>query len=773
MLRDMILRRFTLLLCSTLLAGEAAAQSSPKTFAGDIRPVLEKYCWDCHADGEKKGDVTLDGDQNEAAILQNRKLWAGAMFHVEQWTMPPHDKKTQPTKQEREMLVSWLDNLLNPIDPANPDPGRVTIRRLNRVEYNNTVRDLLGVASRPADEFPEDDTGYGFDNIGDVLSLPPILMERYLIAADRVLMEAIPPGRPKPEKTTVVGRNLQGDGLPAKDAWLLLSSGETHTEYSAPLEGEYLLRVKAWGDQAGSELPKLELRQGDKSVKQEEVKAIDSGKPQTLEVQVNLTKGVHRLGAAFLNDFYDGKNPDASKRDRNVYILELEVEGPLKLLPLPLNPTAQKIFSAAENAGETEAGARAILQQFINRAFRRAALPAELDRLLTIYKGAQKEGESWRDSLRITMKAVMVSPYFLYRIEWQEQADNPQKVVEISEYALASRLSFWLWSSMPDDELLSLAFRNQLRANLKDQVLRMLKDPKARALPENFGGQWLELRTLNVVAPNEQRFPEFTPELRSAMKRETEELFWHLLQQNRPVTELLSADYTFLNEIMAKFYGIPGVQGDNFRLVKLDPSTNRRGILTHASMLTLTSDSIRTSPVKRGKWLLENILGITAPPPPPNVPTLEEGEKVESTASVRQRLEAHRTKPGCAGCHSLIDPLGFALENFNAIGKWRDTDGSFPIDTSGQLTTGQKFTGAQDLASIFLADRRDTLLRNIVKKMMTYALGRGIEPYDRPAVDAVLASMAREVNSFQSLILGISESQPFQKRRGDGKKAGN
>jgi hypothetical protein len=770
----MILRplRFFLPTAALLAAAVVAHAQAPvagKTYAKDILPLMEKYCWDCHADGEKKGDVVLDGDKDESAIAKNRKLWTGAMFHIEQWTMPPHDKKTQPTKEERELLVSWLDNVLNPVDLQNPDPGRVTIRRLNRVEYNNTVRDLLGVTSRPADEFPEDDTGYGFDNIGDVLALPPILMERYLIAADRVLAEAIPAGPPKSEKTTFPGRDLHGVGLPAKDARLLAFSGETNMEYSAPVEGEYLLRVQAWGDQAGPDLPKLELRQGDKGVKQEAVKATEAGKPQTVEARVTLTKGAQRLGVAFLNDFYDEKIPDANRRDRNVYILSMEVEGPVKSVPRPLNATAQKIFGAAGNAGETEAGARAILQQFINRAFRRAAIPAELDRLLTIYKAAQKEGESWRDSLRIAMKAVMVSPYFLYRIEWQEQADNPQKVVEISEYALASRLSYWLWSSLPDDELLSLAFRNQLRTNLKDQVLRMLKDPKARALPENFGGQWLELRTLNVVAPNKDRFPEFTPALRSAMKCETEELFWHLIQQNRPVTELLSADYTFLNETLARFYGVPGVQGEDFRMVKLDPATNRRGILTHASMLTLTSDSIRTSPVKRGKWLLENILGITAPPPPPNVPGLEEGEKVEATASVRQRLEAHRTKPGCAGCHSLIDPLGFALENYNAIGKWRDKDGAFPVDSTGELTTGQKFTNAQDLATIFLSDRRDTVLRNMVKKMLTYALGRGIEPYDRPAVDAILARMAKEGNTFQSMALAIAESLPFQKRRGDGK----
>jgi hypothetical protein len=757
-----------------LLALPAAATAGPadgKTFAKDIRPLLETYCWDCHADGESKGDVVLDKDPDESAIRKNRKLWTGALFHVEQWTMPPHDKKTQPTKEERELIVSWLDAQLNPVDPNNPDPGRVTIRRLNRVEYNNTVRDLLGVTSRPADEFPEDDTGYGFDNIGDVLALPPILMERYLIAADRVLVEAIPGGPPPPAKTTLAPGDLHGVGFPDKGARLLAFSGETHTEYLSPAEGEYAVRVKVWAAQAGNEPAKAELRVNGKEVKKLYVTAEAAGKAQTIEARVTLPKGGQKIAVAFLNDFYDGNIPDAARRDRNLYVGGMEVEGPLKTVPRPLNAAAQRIFSEGAKAGENEAGAGAILQNFTNRAFRRAAIPAEVDRLMTIFKAAQKEGESWRDSLRIAMKAVLVSPYFIYRIEWQPEAGNPQKIVELSEFALASRLSYWLWSSLPDDELLSLAFRNQLRANLPAQVLRMLKDPKARALPENFGGQWLELRSLNVAAPNKERFPEYSPALRDAMKRETEELFWHIIQQNRPVTEFLSADYSFLNETLANFYGIGGVSGPDFRQVKLPAESNRRGILTHASVLTVTSDSIRTSPVKRGKWLLENILGISAPPPPPNVPALEEGEKVEATGSVRQRLEAHRTKPGCAGCHSLIDPLGFSLEHFNAIGKWRDKDGSFPIDPSGSLTTGQKFTGPADLANIFLTDRRDTYLRGLVKKMMTYALGRGIEAYDRPAVDAVLARMAKDNYTFQSMVLAIAESLPFQKRRGDGRSA--
>ena len=758
--------RLTLL----LLIAPALSHAAPQSYAKDIRPVLEKYCWDCHGDGAKKGDVILDADKDEAAIARNRKLWMGAMFHIEQWTMPPEDKKTQPTKEEREMLVRWLDGVLNPVDPKAPDPGRVTIRRLNRVEYNNTVRDLLGVTSRPADEFPGDDTGYGFDNIGDVLALPPILMERYLIAADRVLTEAIPAGPPRAVKSLFTTAQLKGKGQPFagdKTTRALTDAGEATLEYAAPVEGEYAVRVKAWADQAGDEPAKLDVRVDKFPGKQADITAAARDKAQTVEHRMTLRSGAHTVRVSFLNDFYDEKVPDPKRRDRNLYIAGVEIEGPLSVAGRQLSSSAARIFAAGGKAGETDAAARAILQEFTNRAFRRAALPAEVDRLLTIYKAARKEGEAWRDSLRITMKAVLVSPYFLYRIEWQPEANNPAKVVELSEFALASRLSYWLWSSLPDDELLSLAFRNQLRAGLKDQVLRMLKDPKARALPANFGGQWLEIRSLQTAAPDKQRFPGFTPALRDAMRRETEELFWHIMQQNKPVTDFLSADYTFLNEPLAKFYGIGGVSGPDFREVKLDAASHRRGVLTHASVLTVTSDSTRTSPVKRGKWLLENILGITAPPPPPNVPPLEDGAKVEASASVRQRLEAHRSKPGCANCHSLVDPPGFGLEHFDAIGQWREKDGPVAVDASGVLTTGQKFNGAAELTNIFLTDRRDTFLRNVVKKMLTYALGRGVEPYDRPAVDAILARMANEGHSFQSLVLGIVESVPFQKRRGD------
>ncbi len=745
----------------------APAQHGPaKSFAKDVLPILQTYCWDCHGDGADKGSLNLDKYTDEKQVVADRKIWSGVMFHIDQWTMPP-EKKDQPTPQEREFLAKYLDQLLNPVDPNNPDPGRVTIRRLNRVEYNNTMRDLLGVDIRPADDFPEDDTGYGFDNIGDVLALPPILMERYLIAADRVLNAAIPPPPPEPVTTTIPGDQLTGQGFKDNGTQLLAFNGQCGTEFNAPINGEYLLKAKVFSSIGGSEPAKMELLGLDQVIAKANVTGNDPQAPQVVEARMKFTKGFNKIAVRYTNDFYDPNAPDPKKGDRNLSVISMEVEGPFKVDPQPLNETARRIFTPGEKLGETEAGARAILQQFANRCFRRAAIPAEVDRLLSIYKMARERGEPHSGALRVAMKAIMVSPYFIYRTEWQPEANNPGKVVDIDEFSLATRLSYWLWSSTPDDELLSLAFRKQLRAQLTPQVLRMLKDPKAMALPENFGGQWLELRTLNVVAPDKERFPEYNAGLAKDMRSETELLFHHIVQENRSVLEFLSADYTFLNERLAAYYGIQGITGDQFRKVTLDPKTQRRGILTHASVLTITSDPTRTSPVKRGKWVLENMLGITPPPPPPNVPTLDEGEHEESSGSVRQRLEAHRTKPGCASCHALIDPIGFGLENFDPIGRWRDKDGKFPVDTAGVLTTGQKFSNAQELSTILLNDRRDAFLHAIVNKMLTYALGRGTEPYDRPAVEAILARMAKENYSFQSLVLGITESLPFQKRRGD------
>lgn len=757
------------LTCLMTLAATADLQAAPaarESYAADVRPLLEKYCGDCHMDGAEKGELNLDSYTDEASIRAGRKTWASVHFNLDTWLMPP-EKKPQPTAEERERLTLFIDRILNPYDPDNPDPGRVTIRRLNRVEYNNTMRDLLGVDIKPANEFPEDDTGYGFDTIGDVLALPPILMERYLSAAERVLDAAIPAAAKPPAKVSFAGGELRGEGGingPRDGIYSLATAGAAGMRHEFPAAGEYAVRCRVFASQAGGEKAKVELRAGKQRVTTAEVNATERAKPQTVtgKFQVDAA-GQRRVEVRFLNDFYDA----ASGGDRNVGIVSLEIEGPLSSdSPGPSGDAARRIFGSDQSPAETEPAVRAILTNFASRAYRRTALPAEIDRLADLFNRSRKQGGDFRSALKLAMQAVLISPYFLFRTEWQPEPNNPKQIVDISEFALATRLSYFLWSSMPDDELLSLAHRNELRKTLAVQMQRMLKDPKSRALAQNFGGQWLETRTLDAVQPDAKKF-RFPPPLRAAMKLETEELFWHLQQENRSVLEFVTADYTFVNERLARHYGIPGVSGDQFRRVGLPENSLRRGVLTHGSVLTLTSDPTRTSPVKRGRWLLENILGIPPPPPPPNVPPLDDEKSGPVTGTVRQRLETHRTKPGCASCHALIDPLGFGLENFDAIGAFRNNDSGLPLDTSGTLTTGQKFGNAVELAGIIAKDRRDAFTRNLISKMLTYALGRGMTGSDRPAVDGILTRMQKEGYSFHSLLLGIVESVPFQKRRGD------
>jgi hypothetical protein len=464
------------------------------------------------------------------------------------------------------------------------------------------------------------------------------------------------------------------------------------------------------------------------------------------------------VGAAFLNDFYDGRN------DRNLILRSIEIEGPFWGKDAPVPESHRRIFVHDPGTEGTEPATRRIISRFVNRAFRRTARPEEIDKLTSLALASQKAGDPWEESIKLALKTALVSPFFLYRLEWQPEPDNPQKVVDLNEFALASRLSYFLWASMPDDRLLSLAFKKELRDNLGAEIRRMIADPKSRELARTFGGQWLETRNLELAAPNRRRFRQFDNALRRAMRTETEEFFHFLLTQNRSVLEFLSADYTFVNERLARHYGIEGVSGDAFQKVALDTS-RRRGVLTHAAVLTVTSDPTRTSPVKRGKWVLENLLGTPPPPPPPNVPTLESGREI--TGTLRQRMEQHRADPACANCHALLDPIGFGLENFDAIGAWRDNDDGHPVESAGRLTSGQEFRNAAELTEILLRDKSDHFVRCLTSKLLTYALGRGTEFYDKPAIAGIMEKARKDNFAFQSLIEAICESVPFQKRRGD------
>jgi hypothetical protein len=503
--------------------------------------------------------------------------------------------------------------------------------------------------------------------------------------------------------------------------------------------------------------------------------------PEIYEFRTKLPPGKHRFSAAFINDFVDPENANPNLRDRNLIIQNIEVADlSSPVIDPPKPPVIEALFAKHRNADQTVA-ARGILRDFARRAWRRPVTPAELDRLMKLYALARQQGDSFEVGVKLGLKAAMVSPSFLFigeaaggdvpasmavRVSTAAPAPAAKpvtRVAAIDEFTLASRLSLFIWSSIPDDELLDLAERGQLRRNLNAQVTRMLKSPKSRALVDNFAGQWLQTRSLESMQPDKMLFPEFDTALRTSMQRETEHFFEYVMREDRSLFDFLTGDYTFVNARLAKFYGIEGVTSEEFAKVSLANSP-RRGVLTQAGVLTLTSNPTRTSPVKRGKWVLENLLGTPPPPPPPDVPELEEeGRKL--TGTLRQQLEQHRANPNCAACHARMDPIGFGFENFNAIGAWRDKDGEAAIDPAGELASGDKFGGVADLSKLLAAKRGDDFRRCMAEKMLTYGLGRGVEYYDRPAVQKIMADLKQGGDKFSSLILAVANSFPFQNRR--------
>src|SRR5438477_2161979 len=681
-------------------AGDAA-------FQAQIKPLLGKYCFGCHGE-KKKGDLDLRVYSDEASVLRDRNTFAKVMKNLQAHEMPP-EKKPQPTPEEREIITAWIQAEIFKCDCDHPDPGRVTIRRLNRAEYNNTIRDLVALNFQPADDFPADDSGYGFDNIGDVLSLPPVLLEKYLGAAQKILSKALVTDL-KPKSPV---KHFDADGLDGTAPGESLGGGikrlgregDIFASVRFPHDGEYLLRAKAYGEQAGPEPARMSFSLDDKELKKFDVTAEEPA-PQVYEMRVHASAGTHKFSAAYLNNFRNPKDPNPKNRDRNLVIHYLEVEDTDPSQPAVLSETHKRIFFRQPTPETKTEVAREIIGRFATRAFRRPVVKEEVDRLMKLFALADANGESFEQSVKLALEAVLVSPSFLFRGELQPDPNNPAVVRPVDDFALASRLSYFLWSSLPDDELFSLAGRNALRKNLEQQVKRMLKDPKAQALVDNFAGQWLQIRNLKLVAPDKSLFPDFDDNLRASMAKETELFFTDIVRQDRSILEFLDANYTFVDGRLAKLYDLPGITGDAFQRVSLK-GTHRGGLLTQASILTVTSTPTRTSPVKRGKWVLENLLGTPPPPPPPDVPELKEGKEAALTGTLRQRMEQHRENPMCAACHARMDPIGFGLENFNGIGEWREKEGEFPIDRAGKLVTGETVNGPESLKIILRSGWRE------------------------------------------------------------------
>ncbi len=748
---------------------EDALQSEPLKFDADIQPLLKKYCFECHGNKKQRAGLNLEKVRDEQSILEGRKVWERAAAMIRTREMPPAKRKLQPTQDERDLLHRWISETTSKIDcSGDHDPGRVTIRRLNRFEYNNTIRDLVGVDFKPAADFPSDDVGYGFDNIGDVLSLPTILFEKYLTAAEKITEAAIVAEPLQGTIQTYVGNSLNGGQQIEAGIHLLTSSGKVWAEVELPAAGQYVVRIRAFEMHAGRDFARLGFQLDGKELQAVDVQG-KSDTPQTFALRLDLPAGKHEIAGEFLNDYYKPEDPDPNNRDRNLAIAEIEVQGPITApASAPLTDLHRQIFTRTPKPDLSDANecAEAILGKFARRAFRRPIEREELERLIRLSRSVLEEGESFERAIEVGVQAILVSPHFLFRVEIDAEPENPLAIHPISEFELASRLSYFMWSSMPDEELLQLASRNALRSNntLRQQVERMLQDPKAQSFIESFSGQWLQTRNLKQMTPDPKLFPTFDEQLREAMRKETELFFGEIVRANHSILDLLDADFTYVNERLAKHYGLPGVRGEEFQRVKVD-GAQRAGVLTQASILTLTSNPTRTSPVKRGKWVLENILGTPPPPPPPNVEELKNDEKSVLSGSLRQRMEQHRENPSCASCHKSMDPLGFGFENFDAIGAWRTKDGKFPIDPAGVLPSGDSFSTPQELR-VILKQSQDQFARCLTEKMLTYALGRGLEYYDKCAVDSLTASLAKDKYRIGTLIQDIVHSEPFQKRRG-------
>jgi mono/diheme cytochrome c family protein len=743
----------------------AAAKRDDGRYAKEIQPLLKTYCSKCHSGTKVKGDLSFDKFPDEAAVLRDRKLWGAVLRNLDEGVMPPDDQP-QPTDAELERLKKWVREKLDQIDAAAPrNPGRVTLRRLNRAEYNNTIRDLVGVDFQPAEDFPSDDVGYGFDNIGDVLSMPPILLEKYVTAAEKILDAAIVTQRStKAKKMNYAASELQRTGpggLSRGTAMGIFSNGAAYVEHDFPRAGEYLVRTRAYGQQAGDEPVRMAFRVGGKEVFQMDVKAVQD-KPAAFERRVEVDAGRQRVAFAFLNDFYD----PAKKQDRNLYVEHIEIEGPVNVKPssASMPETHARIFTCTPDGKNATACARVILRNFARRAFRRNVTDEEVDRLMKLFAAVQADGENFEESIKLTLEAVLVSPHFLFRVEVDQETKDPQGIYPINEFELANRLSYFLWSSMPDEELFGLARRNELRKPgvLEQQIKRMLRERKAEAFVENFAGQWLQLRTLDRLTPDKDDFPAFDDVLRRSMRTEVEIFFTQMLREDRSILDFLDANFTYVNERLAAHYGIEGVRGDKFVRTQIK-GDQRGGILMMAGVLAVTSNPTRTSPVKRGKWILENVLGAPPPPPPPGVELLSEEKAAITSGSLRQRMEKHRKSADCAGCHQRLDPLGFGFENYDAIGGWRTKDGPFVVDPAGTLPGGQAFSSPVELKKL-LRKREEDFTRCLTEKLLTFATGRGMEPADKPYVDQIVKAVAKNQYKFSTLLLEVMKSDPFQKR---------
>ena len=773
-----------------LLPAAASGAQAPaaKAEANPQRALLDRYCVTCHNPRMKAGNLTLDS-VDVTNLGANPQVWEKVTRKLKAGVMPPAGRP-RPDAQTHQSMVTWLETELDRVAAAQPNPGRTeAFHRMNRTEYRNAIRDLLALEIDVDDYLPLDDASYGFDNIAGVLKLSQSLLERYLSSAKSIARMAVGGAPPAVDSDTY---RLQPDTQQhARMAGLPFGTrGGTKVTHLFPQNAEYEIRLEVAGAATAQEVHKVDIAVDGQTVRTFTIgpraqrnwgNAYDEA--DKLQVRIPVPAGPHEVSAYFhqkpsvlLEQVREPfQNPRISGNDGGPggpqpALTALRIQGPYGAAGPGDTPSRRRIFSCRPAAGaDGEPCARRILGTLARRAYRGPVKAADLEALLTFYRQGQRDTGSFDGGIELALRRMLAEPLFLFRIE----NDPPRRAgaaapvrYRVSDLELASRLSFFLWSSIPDAELLTVAERGQLSQLpvLRAQVRRMLADPRAAALTENFAGQWLQLRNMDTVKPGDPFSLTFNDTLRHDLKRETELLFESIVRENRSAVDLLTADYTFLNERVAQHYGIPNVKGMHFRRVSLPEGSPRRGILGHASVLTITSHAIRTSPVFRGKWILNTVLGTPPPEPPANVPALVDKKTQGRTQSVRERMAQHRANPTCSACHSLIDPAGFALENFDAIGRWRTVDESYnKIDATGVLPDGSKFDGVVELRAV-LTRRPEQFVTTMTEKLLTYALGRGVEYYDMPAVRKVVRDAAPGGFRFQRIVEGIVESAPFLMR---------
>ena len=790
-------------------AGQEPASSAPSD-ASVHRSLLNRYCVTCHNERLRTAELTLD-TADISRVPEGSEIWEKVVRKLRTEAMPPAGMP-RPEPAAADALATYLETELDQAAAEQPDPGELpAFHRLNRAEYANAIRDLLAVEIDAATLLPADDSGRGFDNLAALLSVSPLLTERYMTVANRISKLAI--GDPAADAVSEIYRVseflLQNERM--SEDLPFGSRGGIVARHNFPADGEYELRVRLQRNGDGYvrgllngphlldarlngsriELFTIESARGhgrsgplwthNGPDHRGDTEPYEYSADQNLVVRFPAQAGSGMVGVAFLQDpsesegmllpqplyidYVDYKGGDPDYPGARIAVESITITGPYDPQGISDTPSRSKVFVCHPDQGdEEEACARAILSSLARRAYRRPVTNEDIEPLLHVYRLARAD-EGFEPSIGTALQRILISPQFLFRIASDPPGIAPATAFRISDVELASRLSFFFWSSIPDEELLDLAEQGRLSdpVVLEQQVRRMLADARSQSLVDNFAGQWLFLRNVEAVSPDPRLYPEFNDNLRAAFRSETELFFESNFREDRPLAELLTADYTFVNERLARHYGIPNVYGDHFRRVPVTDE-NRQGLLGHGSILTVTSRANRTAPVLRGKWVLDNVLGTPPPPPPPDVPALEESGEDIANLTMRQRMEQHRANPVCASCHSRMDPIGFALDNFNPIGQWRTSENGVPINASGALADGTEFNGPEELRNILLV-RPEQFAMTVTEKLLTYAVGRDVGAHDMPAIRQILREAEPSEYRWSSLLVGIAKSTPFQMRR--------